>query len=154
MSRTACTEPQWLTKVTFTFTFFLLSLYISSWLDFVTDMQCVYSAVGNFIFKNTAVRFSLLGIKNRVVKVKVTPVQALRLCTGCTARRGSRNISLPFHDHGTRRGWMISVTPRSLFTPGKKPCTHYRGGWVEARADLDRCGNLATSGFDPRTVQP
>ena len=38
------------------------------------------------------------------VKVKVTLVQALRLCTGRTAHRGSRGIALPFHDHGTRRG--------------------------------------------------
>jgi hypothetical protein len=38
------------------------------------------------------------------VKVKVTLVQALRLCTGHTAYRESRGIALPFHDHGTRRG--------------------------------------------------
>ena len=36
------------------------------------------------------------------VKVKVTLVQALRLCTQRTARRGSRGITLLFHDHGTR----------------------------------------------------
>jgi hypothetical protein len=38
------------------------------------------------------------------VKVKVTRVQALRLCTGRTAHRGSRGIALPFLDHGTERG--------------------------------------------------
>ena len=38
------------------------------------------------------------------VKVKVTLVQALRLCTGRTAHTGSRGIALPFHDHGSRRG--------------------------------------------------
>ena len=37
-------------------------------------------------------------------KVKVTPVQALTLCTGRAAHRGSRGIALLFHDHGTRRG--------------------------------------------------
>jgi hypothetical protein len=37
-------------------------------------------------------------------KVKVTLVQALRLCTGPTAHRGSRGIALLFHDQGTRRG--------------------------------------------------
>ena len=41
---------------------------------------------------------------NVKVKVKVTLVQALRLCTGRTAHRGSRGIALSFHDHGTRRG--------------------------------------------------
>ena len=38
------------------------------------------------------------------VRVKCILVQALRLCTGRTARRESRGIALPFHDHGTRRG--------------------------------------------------
>ena len=38
-----------------------------------------------------------------------------------TAHRGSTGIALPFHDHGTRRGWCVSVTPRPLFTPGKDP---------------------------------
>jgi len=37
-------------------------------------------------------------------KVKCTLVQALKLCTGRTAHRGSRGISLLFHDRGTRRG--------------------------------------------------
>jgi len=55
------------------------------------------------------------------VKVKVTLVQVLRLCTGRTAHRGSKGIALLFHDHGTRRGWGVSVTPRPLFTPGKDP---------------------------------
>ena len=41
-----------------------------------------------------------------LVKKKCTlvHVQALRLCTDRTARRGSRGIALPFHDHSTRRG--------------------------------------------------
>jgi hypothetical protein len=42
--------------------------------------------------------------KNKKKKVKVTLVQALMLCTGRTAHRGSRGIALLFHDHGTRRG--------------------------------------------------
>jgi len=36
-------------------------------------------------------------------KVKCTLVQALRPCTGHMAHRGSRGITLPFLDHGTRR---------------------------------------------------
>jgi len=43
-------------------------------------------------------------IINVKVKVKVTLVQALRLCTGRTAHMGSRGIAVLFHDHGTRRG--------------------------------------------------
>jgi hypothetical protein len=43
------------------------------------------------------------------VKLKVTLVQALRLCTGRTAHRGSIGVALLFHDHGTRRGeWSAS----------------------------------------------
>ena len=38
------------------------------------------------------------------VKLKVTPVQAMRLCTGRTAHRGSRGIALLVHDYDTRRG--------------------------------------------------
>ena len=65
------------------------------------------------------------------VKVKCTLVQALRLCTGRTAHRGSRGIALPFHDHGTRRGWGVSVTPRPFFTPRKDPVPIIReAGWA------------------------
>jgi len=38
------------------------------------------------------------------VKVKCTRVQALSLCKGRTAHRGSRGIVLPFLGHDTRRG--------------------------------------------------
>ena len=55
------------------------------------------------------------------VKVKVTLIQALRLCTGRTVYRESRGMALLFHDHGTRRGWGVSVTPRPPITPGKNP---------------------------------
>ena len=58
-------------------------------------------------------------LKVKVKKVKCTLVQALRLCTGRTAHRGSRGIALPFHDHCNRRGWVVSVAPRAVFTPGK-----------------------------------
>ena len=27
----------------------------------------------------------------------------------------------PFHDHSTRKGWVVSITPRPYFTPGKDP---------------------------------
>jgi hypothetical protein len=65
------------------------------------------------------------------VKVKCTLVQALRLCKGRTAHRGSRGIALPFHDHFTRRGWGVSVTPRPLFTPGKDPVPFVQeAGWA------------------------
>jgi len=64
-------------------------------------------------------------------KVKCAFVQALRLCTGRTAHRGSRGIALLFLDHCTRRGRGVSVTPRPLFTPGKYPVPIVQeAGWV------------------------
>jgi hypothetical protein len=54
-------------------------------------------------------------------KVQCTLVQALMFCIGRTAHRGSRGIALHFHDHGTRKRWGVSVTPRPLFAPGKDP---------------------------------
>ena len=69
--------------------------------------------------------------RTKVKKVKCTLVQALRLCTCRTAHRGSRGIALPFHDHGTRRGWGVSVRPRPLFTPGKEPVPIVQeAGWA------------------------
>jgi hypothetical protein len=66
------------------------------------------------------------------VKVKHTLIQALRLCTGRTAHRGSGGIVLPFHDLGTRRGWGVSVTPRPLFTPRRDPVSivQEEAGWA------------------------
>ena len=52
--------------------------------------------------------------KGEKVNVKCTLVQAVRLCKGCMAQRGSKGIALPFLHHGTRRGWRVSVTPQPL----------------------------------------
>ena len=69
------------------------------------------------------------------VKVKCALVQALRICTGRTVHKGSRGIALLFLDHGTRRGWGVSVTPRPLFTPGKDPVPIIQeAGWAPGSA--------------------
>ena len=88
------------------------------------------------------------------IKVKCTLVQALRLCTGRTAHRGSRGIALPFHDHGTRRGWGISVTPGRFLPPRKTRCSLYRrlGGHQVRSGQMRKIS--PPPGFDPRTVQP
>jgi hypothetical protein len=88
------------------------------------------------------------------VKVKFTLVQALRLCTGRTAHRGSRGIALLFHDHGTRREWGVSVTPRPLFTPGKTRYPLYRrlGGPQDQSGQVWK--SRPPSGFNPQTIQP
>ena len=60
------------------------------------------------------------------VKVKCTLVQALRLCTGRTAHWGSRGITLPFHDHGSRRGEGSASRPGLSLPPGKTRYPLYR----------------------------
>ena len=42
-----------------------------------------------------------------------------------------RGIALLFHDRGTRRGWVVSSTPRPHFTPGKDPVPIVQeAGWA------------------------
>jgi len=78
-------------------------------------------------------------LKISKVKVNCTLVQALRLCTGRTAHRGSRCIALLFLDHRTRKGEGSSSRPgRSL--PRERAGTHCTGGCVGPRAGLDRYG--------------
>jgi hypothetical protein len=69
--------------------------------------------------RNGAKQLKIMGLKAYGKRVKCTLVQALRLCTGHMVHRGSRDIALPFLDHGNRRGCGVSVTPQPLFTPGK-----------------------------------
>ena len=47
------------------------------------------------------------------------------------AQRVGRDIALLFHDRGTRRGWVVSSTPRPHFTPGKDPVPILQeAGWA------------------------
>ena len=73
-------------------------------------------------------------------KLKCTLVQALRLCIGRTAHRGSRGIALPFHDHGTRTGVRGQIHAPAVLYPRERPVTNRTGGGVGPRAGLDRCG--------------
>jgi len=81
------------------------------------------------------------------VNVKCTLVQTLRLCTGRMAHRGSRGIALPFHDHGTGRGRVVSVTLQLLFTPGEDlvPIVQ-EAGWAPGPVSTG-AENLAPTGI-------
>ena len=64
---------------------------------------------------------------NQRVKVKV---QWSRYRPG-VAQKVGRGIGLLFHDRGTRRGWVVSSTPRPHFTPGKDPVPILQqAGWA------------------------
>jgi len=46
-------------------------------------------------------------------------------------QRVGRGIAVLFHDRGTRRGWVVSSTPRQHFTPGKVPVPIVQeAGWA------------------------
>ena len=85
---------------------------------------------------------------------KCTPVQALSLCTGRKAHKGSRGVALIFLDHGTRTGeWSASRPGRSL-PPGKTRYPLYRRlGGPQGRSGQVRKISSPPR-FDPRTVQP
>jgi len=56
-------------------------------------------------------------------------------------------VEVLFLDHGTRRGWGVSVTPRPLFTPGKDPVPIVREvGWA-AGPVWTGAENLAPTGI-------
>jgi hypothetical protein len=57
-----------------------------------------------------------------------------------------RGIALHSLDLCARRGWVVSITPRSIY-PWERPGTHCTGGWVGPRDGLDVCEKY-------RTVQP
>jgi hypothetical protein len=84
--------------------------------------------------------------RNGINMVKCTLVQALRLCTGRTAHRGSRGIALPFLDHGTRMGEGSASRPGCSLPLGKTRYPLYRrlggpqGVWTGAK-------NLAPTGI-------
>jgi len=47
------------------------------------------------------------------------------------AQKVGRGIALLFDDRGTRRGWVVSNTPRPHFTPGKEPVPILQeAGWA------------------------
>ena len=70
------------------------------------------------------------------------------------AQRVGRGITLLFHDRSTRRGWVVSSTPRPHFTTGERPGTHFPGGWMGPRAGLDGRKISSPSGFDHGPSSP
>jgi hypothetical protein len=59
-----------------------------------------------------------------------------------------------FLDHGTRRGWGVSVIPRPLSTSGEEPVPIVQEtGWAPGPV-WTGAKNLTPTGFDPQTAQP
>ena len=69
-------------------------------------------------------------------------------------QRVSRGIALLFHDRGTRRGWVVSSTPRPHFTFGKDPVPILQEAeWAPGPVWTGEISR-PPPGLDPRTVQP
>ena len=63
-----------------------------------------------------------------------------------------RGIALLFHDRGTRRGWVVSSTPRPHFTPRKDPIPILQeAGWAPGPVWTEEI--LVPTGIRSRTVQ-
>ena len=80
-------------------------------------------------------------------------VKSSRYRPSVTQRVG-RGTALLFHDRGTRRGWVVSSTPRPHFTAGKDPVPILQdAGWATGQVWMG--GKiLSPPGFDPGPSSP
>ena len=99
-------------------------------------------------FSSVHTSFEVINMIKKVkVKVKLSRYKP------CVAQRVGRGIALLFRGRGTRRGWVVSSTPRLSFTPGKNRYPFYRRlGGPQDRSG--RAGNLVPTWIRSRTVQP
>jgi hypothetical protein len=66
----------------------------------------------------------------------------------------SGGIAQLFLNLGTRRGRVVSITPRPPLSPGKDPVPIVQeAGWAPEPVWIG-AENLGPPGFDPRTFQP
>jgi hypothetical protein len=72
--------------------------------------------------------------KNKFEKLLHLKVMFSRYWPG-VAQRVGRGIALFYHDRGTRRGWVVSSTPRPHLSPGKTQYPFYRRlCWPQGRS--------------------
>ena len=97
----------------------------------------------------TSLITSVEGAKRpRVLKVKFS-----RYRPG-VAHRVGRGIALLFYDRGTRRGCVVSSTPRPHFNFRKRRGAHFTRGWVGPRTGLGGPKISSTPRFDPAPSSP
>jgi len=101
-------------------------------------MFCTYTKVVQNISKNTQNMFNVSKVFYFLtpytyiyIYIKKIKLKWSRYRPG-VAQRVGRRIALLFHDRGTRRGWVVSSTPRPHFTPGKDPVPILQEtGWAQ-----------------------
>ena len=139
-----------------------LRIFLDSSITFSTWTQISSSAPcsGNY----SACAPSLCDRRNSLLTKDTRFVFYLNTCTlekkvKCSpyrpgvAQRVGRVIPLLFHDRGTRRGWVVSSTPRPHFNPRKTRYPLYRSlGGRQGRSG--RAENLVHTGIRSQIFQP
>ena len=97
---------------------------------FSPTVKTAFKNMFSYSFRPTLInKLILLNVPIIVIEGKVK-VKWSRYRPG-VAQRVGRGIALLFHDRGTRRGWVVSSTPRLHFTPGKDPVPILQeAGWA------------------------
>jgi len=95
------------------------------------EIPIIYSDINNITMYSTSSPVRDLFLRNvRISMLLKVNVKWSRYIPGVVQRVG-RGIALLFHDRGTRRGWVVSSTPRPHFNPGKDPVPILQeAGWV------------------------
>ena len=133
------------------------------WIEDSRFVECYVMSVYHSVFQSVAQSiYSALAVLvnnlfacmhfNTFVTCLLKRAKCSRYRSG-VAQRVGRGIALLFHDRGTRRGWVVSGTPRPLFTHGILG-THFIGGWVDPRTGLDGRKISSPPGFDPGPSSP
>jgi hypothetical protein len=104
----------------------------SRWRYSATNRKVVASipdgVIGIFHWHNPSGRNMALGLTQSLTEM--SKVKRSRYRPGVTQSVG-RGIALLFHDRGTRRGWVVSSTPRPHFIAGKDPVPIVQeAGWA------------------------
>jgi hypothetical protein len=61
----------------------------------------------------------------------IYPIICVPFTGPVVAQRVGRGIALLFNDRGTRKGWVVSISPQPYFTPGKDPVPiAQEAGWA------------------------
>jgi hypothetical protein len=118
----------------------LLDLTESSRILKCTLVQALRLCTGRTAHKGSRVIALLRLCTGRTAHKGSRVIAILRLCTGSTAHRGSKGIALLFPDQRQSKRMRGQLHAPVALYPRERPDTHYRGGWVVHRADLDRCG--------------
>jgi len=87
--------------------------------------------IGTFQEHNPFVRNMTLELTQPVTEINKQVKWSRYRTGGAQKGGGGRGIALLFHDCGTRRGWVVSSTPRLHFTPGEDPVPILQdAGWA------------------------